>query len=570
MLSLIPAVKSLKMQEGKLRKKAIYFDETGMDPRLIKALQKLPTTPDGAKLTVSLTGEAGEGYTLSVTEEAIAITAESPAGAFYAIQTLRQMFTHAEVPCVHIEDAPDFSHRGFYHDITRGRISTLETLLQLVEDMAYYKLNSLQLYVEHVFPFRETAELIKKTDCITPEELKAVEAACKDNFIEFIPSLSTFGHMYEILELPQYKHLAVLSQFETLKNFWNSRQHHHTINPLAEGSEELVQSLIDQYYPLFESKFFNICCDETFDLDKYPVCDDPGKAYADFVKKIIGMVKARGKDVMMWADILLKHPEVIDDIPEDTIFLNWNYKQDPPEEIVATLANMGKQQILCPGNSAWYRLCEDVEVEEGNISKMAHYAKKYNALGILNTNWGDWGHPANLELGMYGLVLGAEKSWSEATEVGEDFYACVDHLLYGHEGAVEILKTIAPLQRKIKWKHFYCKHIQMRYGETHVVPINEPMPLSDEDLAEIQNLLPGIQERLSGNWEKDAYRREFLCAAEGICLMAELYAKAEGREVTPLVDAQKWMADYAANWRRTNKESELGDILELFTWYNAQ
>ena len=570
MVKLIPAVKSLEVKEGFLAKKAISFENKGLDARLVKALSKLPQAENGAALTVTVTGTEGESYTLDVAENAIAITAGGPAGAFYAIQTLRQLFTQPEIPCLHIEDAPDFSHRGFYHDITRGRISTLETLLNLVEDMAYYKLNSLQLYVEHVFPFKETADIVAKTDCITPEELKAVEAACKDNFIEFIPSLSTFGHMYEILELPKYKHMAVLSQFETLKNFWDSRQRHHTLNPLAEGSEELVQSLIDQYYPLFESNFFNICCDETFDLDKYPVCDDPGKAYADFVKKIIAMVKARGKDVMMWADILLKHPEVIDDIPEDTIFLNWNYKQEPPEENIAALANLGKKQILCPGNSAWYRLCEDVEVEEGNICRMAHFAKKYNALGILNTNWGDWGHPANLELGMYGLVLGAEKSWSEATPVDEQFYTCVDHLLYGHEGALALLKTIAPLQRKIKWKHFFCKHIRMRYEETHVVPINEPMPLSDEDLAEIQSLLPGIREKLSGTWEKDAYRREMLCAAEGICLMAELYAQADGREVKRLVDADKWMADYAANWRRTNKESELGNILDLFAWYNAQ
>ena len=52
--------------------------------------------------------------------------------------------------------------------------------------------------------------------------------------------------------------------------------------------------------------------------------------------------------------------------------------------------------------------------------------------------------------------------------------------------------------------------------------------------------------------------------------MAELYAKLEGKNVNRLVDADKWMADYAANWRRTNKESELGDILALFTWYNQQ
>ena len=148
MLNLIPAVKSLKVLKGVLRKKTIFFEKTGLEPRFVKALRKLPVEADGVKLSITVTGTAGEGYTLSVAEDAIAITAESNAGAFYAIQTLRQLFTHESVPCVQIEDAPDFPYRGFYHDITRGRISKVETLLQL--------------YVEHVFPFKETADLVKK------------------------------------------------------------------------------------------------------------------------------------------------------------------------------------------------------------------------------------------------------------------------------------------------------------------------------------------------------------------------------------------------------------------------
>lgn len=567
MLNLIPGVKSLKTKDTYFSKKAISFDATGLDARLVKALSKLPQSPDGAVLTIAVTGETGEGYTLTVAEAAISITAQSSAGAFYAIQTLRQLFTHQQIPCLEIQDAPDFAHRGFYHDITRGRVSTVETLLQLVEDMAYYKLNSLQLYVEHVFPFRETRNLIEKTGYITPEELQQVQACCEENFIEFIPSLSTFGHMYEILEQPQYKHLAILSDFKTRHNYWHERQKHHTVNPLTEGSEQLVESLIDQYYPLFKSKTFNICCDETFDLDNHLDCENPGKVYADFVKKIIAMIKTRGRDVMMWADILLKHPEVIGDIPEDTVFLNWNYKIDPPEENVAKLAETGRKQIVCPGNTAWYRLCEEVDVEEGNISKMAHYGKKYGALGVLNTNWGDWGHPANLELGMYGLVLGAEKSWSEETAVDDAFHARVNHLLYGQEGALEILREISRLHRNILWKDFLRTYVFARYGETSEYTF---APVSEEDLAAVQKALPGLRQKLSGTWEKDAYRQEMLCAAEGLCLIAELSAKLAGREVTPLVDAQKWIADYRANWLRTNKQSELDELTEIFRWYSEQ
>lgn len=190
----------------------------------------------------------------------------------------------------------------------------MATIKLLIDDMAYYKLNSLQLYVEHVFPFRETQELIKKTGCMTQQEMKELEAYCQENFITFIPFFSAFGHMFEILNQPAYRHLAILDTYEADSNFWWDRMRHHTINPLKPESLPLVESLIDQYLPLFQNNFFNICCDETFDLDRYLKCDDPGKVYADFVKKIIAVVRSRGKDVMMWADILLKHPEVVDDI----------------------------------------------------------------------------------------------------------------------------------------------------------------------------------------------------------------------------------------------------------------
>ena len=67
---------------------------------------------------------------------------------------------------------------------------------------------------------------------------------------------------------------------------------HHTIDPLNPESIGVIQSLIDQYYPMFESEYFNICCDETFDLKCYPTESmDEARLYIDFVKKIIGCIK---------------------------------------------------------------------------------------------------------------------------------------------------------------------------------------------------------------------------------------------------------------------------------------
>ena len=555
MLHLIPAVKKLELSGAFLTENAISFDAAALDSRLAKALSKLPQASNGAVVTVTLTGGEAESYTLDITPGAIAITAQCPVGAFWAIQTLRQVFTQKQIPCLHIEDTPDFPHRGFYHDVTRGRIPTVETLKQLIDDMAYYKLNSLQLYVEHVFPFKETADLIQKTGYMTAEEMKELEAYCEENFIEFIPSLSTFGHMFELLNLPQYKHLAILDTYEADPNFWWDRMRHHTINPLKAESIGVVRSLIEQYLPLFKNNFFNICCDETFDLDRYLECEDPGKVYADFVKQIIAIVREKGKDVMMWADILLKHPEVIDDIPDETVFLNWFYRVPVPEENIAKLAKMGKKQIVCPGTTTWNRFCEDINVEEENICKMAEYGYKYGALGVLNTNWGDWGNPCSMELGMYGLVLGAAKSWSVDTLVCDEFYNAVNHLLYRGEDGIRCLKTLCKMHRHIVWRDFVRNYFLKKAGE----PM-EFTTITAQAVREIQDTYRELQEQLTTPWELDSYRKEILTAAQSLCLVAELTAKMDGMSVARTVNTEDWAQVYEENWLARNKLSELKEM----------
>ena len=548
MLKLIPGAKKLELLGAKLPVKAISFDPEGLDSRLVKALEKLPRSADGVTVQIKLTGAEGEGYQLRVQPEGITVEAQGPAGAFYGIQTLRQLFTHPEVPCVYIEDAPDFPYRGFYHDVTRGRIPTVATIKLLIDNMAYYKLNSLQLYVEHVFPFRETQELIKKTGCMTQQEMKELEAYCQENFITFIPSLSTFGHMFEILNQPAYRHLAILDTYEADSNFWWDRMRHHTINPLKPESLPLVESLIDQYLPLFQNNFFNICCDETFDLNRYLECDDPGKVYADFVKKIIAVVRSRGKDVMMWADILLKHPEVIDDIPGETVFLNWFYRVPVPEENIEKLARMGKKQIVCPGTTTWNRFCEDVDVEE--------YGYRHGAIGVLNTNWGDWGNPCSMELGMYGMVLGAEKAWTVSTQVSDSFYEKVNHHLYKGVDGISFLKILCRMHKSIIWRDFVRNYYDLRDTgalECPTIPV--------EEVEQIQKDYLTVKTALEDKtWPLDSYRKEILSAAQAICLVAELTAKFAGLPVQRLTDTEEWIKVYSENWRVGNKESELCEL----------
>ncbi len=528
---------------------------------MVKVLSNLPFDEKGAPLTIKLAGTDGEGYTLDITPDTVSIVGDSAAGAFYALQTLRQIFANGdEIPCVHIEDKPDFAYRGLYHDVTRGKVPTVETLKYLIDQMAYFKLNSLQLYVEHTFEFKETEEIKERFGYLTGAELEELDAYCQENFIEFIPSLATFGHMYEILQQQKYSHLRVLQDYEAPKNFLWERMRHHTIDPNKEGSIELVQSLINQFMPHFTSDYFNLCGDETFDLKHHPLtANDNGQTYVDFVNKIIAHLKSKNKKVMMWADILLQHAETITQLPEDTIFLNWEYSPDAKEDATAKIAELGRPQIVCPGTWSWDSLSELTRIEEANISKMAEYGYKHGAIGVLNTNWGDLGNPASIELAEYGIVFGAEKSWSAQTKADDAFHQAADLLLYRKEGAYEMLSVLNDLYDRLKWKNFIREYYTYLDGEA------VSSKATEDDCRYVIDTCRNLLQKLETPWGNDEYRREMVLAVKGFEIMAQLTAKMANYPIPVTVDVSQWIADYSAAWRKKNKESELRNIVDTFT-----
>ena len=175
-LNIIPKPKKIENHEGYLKSKAISIVNIPEDKRIINSLSHLYVTYDGIPIEFIIGDKVSEAYTLSIECEKITIQAEGNAGVFYAIQTLKQLFQEEKVPCCYIEDEPDFKYRGFYHDITRGRVPKLETLKKLVDEMAYYKMNSLQLYVEHTSEKYKEQIILSAEGVAVMAELLAVHA----------------------------------------------------------------------------------------------------------------------------------------------------------------------------------------------------------------------------------------------------------------------------------------------------------------------------------------------------------------------------------------------------------
>ncbi len=567
---LIPRPHFLEESSIKLVCKKVHLVSELVDDRLKKAVEKLPL--DNRGIPLKITGEqgTGEGYTLKVTNKEIQLNADGAHGVFYGIQTLRQIFENDNICELTIKDKPDFKYRGYYHDVTRGKVPKTETIKSLIDDLAYFKINSFMIYIEHAFKFKEFEGVFDETCYLDGEEIRELDEYCYDNFIDFVPSVATFGHMYELLQQDRYAHLREIDNYKPEYVFWYERMLHHTLDPLNPESFEVVKSMLDQYLPNFRSDTVHICGDEPFDLliGKHKDMDTDG-LYVDFMLKIIEYVKSKGKKVMMWGSSIQEivgrgNTECAKRIPEDVVLMPHGYLADAPEQRVINIKKLPNPVVVSPGTSSWFRLVENVGISDKNIPRITGFAKKYELDGMLNTSWGDYGNPCSIELGMYGAVMGAEKCWNAQTDVADDeFKKTVSLLLYKQSKGAQYLYELSALAEGAEYATFvrdYSNIISTGKIDVELPDEKTLRETSEGCRAFVQKL--SLQEK----WEKDNYRQEMLLAAEGVAVCAELFAKTMGYSVARWTNTDDWLKKYRTMWLKKNKESELAEIEKMFRY----
>lgn len=96
-----------------------------------------------------------EAYRITTTTQQITVEASNPAGFFYALQTLRQLWfdRYHPIPAGVIYDAPRFKYRGIMVDVARHYL-TIAQLKNFIDVMAAAKLNTLHLHLSDDEAFR--------------------------------------------------------------------------------------------------------------------------------------------------------------------------------------------------------------------------------------------------------------------------------------------------------------------------------------------------------------------------------------------------------------------------------
>lgn len=402
------------------------------------ASRATPADQIGLRITVLPQAVAQpEGYRLVITSAGVEIQAHDAAGAFYAIATLNQLLAQCEtpdLPTVEIADWPDFPVRGVMLDISRDKVPQMSTLYALVDRLASWKINQLQLYTEHTFAYRQHPEVWAEASPITAEEVLALDAYCRERHITLAPNQNSFGHMARWLKHERYAHLAEIhGEFETP---WGAMHGPFSLAPTEPGSLELIRSLYDELLPNFSARVINVGCDETFDLcagKSQARCEarGPGRVYLDFLREIYDEVARRGYRMQFWGDIVLEHPELIPELPRDVIALAWGYEADHPFDAQgARFAAAGIPFYLCPGTSAWDSIAGRTENALGNLINAAEAGLKHGAAGYLITDWGDLGHWQPLPVSFLGLGMGAAYAWCLASNREADVPAVISRFAF--------------------------------------------------------------------------------------------------------------------------------------------
>jgi hexosaminidase len=195
-----------------------------------------------------------EGYGLEITSKQALIRANSAAGFFYGVQTLRQLLppeaetvagsrgTHEwSAPCVTIEDMPRFGWRGLMLDSSR-HFQEKEFIEHLLDVMAYHKLNRFHWHLIDANGWRleikRYPELAKKgswrgTDArsdsgwYTQEDVREIVAYAKRRHIMVIPEIEMPAHTESALYVfPQLTCTTATSptarEKRRLLNFWKT------------------------------------------------------------------------------------------------------------------------------------------------------------------------------------------------------------------------------------------------------------------------------------------------------------------------------------------------------------
>jgi len=319
-----------------------------------------------------------EGYQLLVTPNHITIKANKPAGLFYGVQSLIQLFPKEieskevveniewKAPCVEITDYPRVGWRGLMFDVARHFFTKAE-VKQYIDAMVRYKYNILHLHLTDDEGWRiEIKGLPKLTEIgawnvkkvgefgnffppaadeprnyggfYTQDDIRELVQYAKDRFVDIMPEIDVPGH--SLAAIASYPELSCTPGAENYRVRSGERIMDwsrgappialvdNTLCPANEKVYSFLDTVITQVAQLFPFEYIHMGGDEApFNfweksdsikaLMKKEGLKNMHQVQGYFEKRVQKIVESKGKKFMGWDEIL------DGDMPQNTSVMSW-------------------------------------------------------------------------------------------------------------------------------------------------------------------------------------------------------------------------------------------------------
>ena len=298
-----------------------------------------------------------EGYQLDVTGDAVNVTAKTPQGLFYGMQTFMQLLP-AEIEsaqkvsgiawtaqAVSIKDEPRFGYRGIMLDPCR-HFMPAENVKKFIDVLSLFKINRLHWHLTddqgwrieikkypkltEIGSKRVEGEGTEHSGYYTQEEIKDIVKYAADHFITVVPELELPGH--EMAAIAAYPELSCKGEAGTPRVIWGVED--IVMCPGKEDMFKFLEDVIDEMVPLFPSEYFHIGGDECpktswkncplcqqrirkegLTADKNHSAEEKLQSYV--IQRMEKYLATKGKKIIGWDEILEGG------ISEDCIVMNW-------------------------------------------------------------------------------------------------------------------------------------------------------------------------------------------------------------------------------------------------------
>lgn len=380
---LIPLPESVAWQPGTftLNQETRIVQSSSADTRLADMLAADLAPATGWMLAV-VSGEAGEnairldidatparqeqlgaeGYRLVVTTQGVVIEAAEDAGAFYGIQSLRQLLPTAifspdltagiawEVPCVEIVDKPRFAWRGMMLDSSRHFKNTA-AVKRFIDNMAIHKLNTFHWHLTDDHGWRIEIKKYPKLTSVgagrtqppigwyapfySQDEIREVVAYAADRFITIVPEIEMPGHSASATAA--YPELACGGNGSEVNRFVSYPMDRKGF-PKAPGSNvlcagkdsmfEFYEDVLEEVMGLFPGRYIHMGGDEV-KKHFWSSCSDCRKRVADH--KLKNMHELQNYVMNRFGEYLNDHGRVMvgwdeileGDLSKESIVMSW-------------------------------------------------------------------------------------------------------------------------------------------------------------------------------------------------------------------------------------------------------